>query len=316
MDRRVFLAASLSAAGPAAAAGEDRPALDVIDTHLHLWDLKRFRLPWLKKIPSLNRDHLLTDYRDATAELTGPGDRTARVVKAVYMEVDLEAGQQAAEAEYVLDLCRRGGTVVAAAVISGRPSSDGFSKYLDQFKGDPHLKGVRQILHVEETPPGYCLDPAFVAGVRLLGRRGLTFDLCLRPGELGDGVKLVDACPDTRFVLDHCGNADVQAKDSSAWKRGMEAMARRKHVVGKVSGIVVSAKAGAWTAEDLAPFVNHTLDVFGPDRVMFGGDWPVCTQKGTLRQWVAALGTVVAGRPEAQQRRLFHDNAARFYGLG
>jgi len=202
-----------------------------------------------------------------------------------------------------------------AAVISGRPASDGFKKYLDPFKNSRIIKGVRQVLHNPEVPAGTCLSADFIKGIRLLGELGMSFDICVRPGELADAAKLIDACPDTRFILDHCGNANVQANDHTPWKRDMAALAKRKQVVGKVSGIVVSAKPGAWSAEDLAPFVNHTLDVFGPDRVMFGGDWPVCTLTATYRQWLEALQSIVRPRSEPEQRKLFHDNAVRFYGL-
>src|SRR5262249_56902453 len=106
-----------------------------------------------------------------------------------------------------------------------------------------------------------------------------------------------------------------RAAGRSAWKKGMGAGARRKNVVCKVSGIVASAKPGRWTPDDLAPIVNHTLDVFGPDRVMFGGDWPVCTLAASYRQWVEALQAIVRDRKEADRRALFHDNAVKFYGL-
>jgi len=82
-----------------------------------------------------------------------------------------------------------------------------------------------------------------------------------------------------------------------------------------VFGIIASARPKQWTADDLAPFVNHTLDVFGRERVLFGGDWPVCTLTATFRQWVEALKQIVRQRREAEQRVLFHDNAVRFYGL-
>jgi predicted TIM-barrel fold metal-dependent hydrolase len=321
MNRREFLAAS--AAVTAAAAGhaeETDTVFPVIDTHQHLWDLSRFRLPWHKGEPKLAKNHLTADYLAATADLGtfsfGSGTALpARIVKAVYMEVDVDPAQQTAEAEYVLDLCRRADNPTAAAVISGRPASDQFAKYLDQFKRSAYVKGVRQVLHGPSTRAGYCLDRKFIEGIRLLGERGLSFDLCLRPGELLDGAKLIDACPDTRFILDHCGNADVQSKDRSQWQKDMAAVAKRKNVVGKVSGIVVTAKPGDWKADDLAPIVKHTLEVFGPDRVMFGGDWPVCTKTATFKQWFQALKSIVADRPEAEQRKLFHDNAYRFYAL-
>jgi predicted TIM-barrel fold metal-dependent hydrolase len=204
---------------------------------------------------------------------------------------------------------------MVAAVVSGRPNSDGFAKYLDPFKNSACIKGVRQVLHGPSTPAGYCLDKKFVRGIRLLGERDLSFDLCVRPGELLDAAKLIDQCPGTRFILDHCGNGDVQVKDRSRWEKDMAAVAQRKNVVCKVSGIVVTAKPERWTAEELAPIVKHTLEVFGPDRVMFGGDWPVCTKTATFRQWFQALASIVAGHGAEEQRKLFHDNAVRVYRL-
>jgi predicted TIM-barrel fold metal-dependent hydrolase len=328
-DRRQFLeqaAAALLAAGltrfgeagarerdaaPKPAGADEKkgqPAkLPIIDTHQHLWDLAQFRLPWIDKDSPLAKNYLMSDYLEATAGLN--------VVKTIYMEVDVDPAQQQAEAEHVIALCERADNPMVAAVISGRPASEGFAKYITPFRDSAYVKGVRQVLHVKSTPAGTCLDDRFIKGVRLLGDLGKSYDLCMRPGELADGVKLVDACPDTRIILDHCGNGDVQAQDRAQWQRDMAALAKRKNIVCKVSGIVASARPGKWTADDLAPIVNHTLDVFGPERVMFGGDWPVCTLAATYKQWVEALRTIVKDRPEEEQRRLFHDNAVRVYGL-
>jgi len=316
MNRRQFLAASAAVTALAARQPEEYATLfPVIDTHQHLWDLSKFRLPWTKNEPKLAKDHLMADYLAATADLGKVGGLPARMVKTVYMEVDVDPVQQTAEAEYVLDLCARADNPMVAAVVSGRPNSDGFARYLDPFKNSACIKGVRQVLHGPSTPAGYCLDKKFVRGIRLLGERDLSFDLCVRPGELLDAAKLIDQCPGTRFILDHCGNGDVQVKDRSRWEKDMAAVAQRKNVVCKVSGIVASAKPGKWKAKDLAPIVNHTLEVFGPDRVMFGGDWPVCTLAATYQQWVEALKTIVKDRKVAEQQKLFHDNAVRFYGL-
>jgi predicted TIM-barrel fold metal-dependent hydrolase len=282
--------------------------IPIIDTHQHLWDLTIFRLPWQKGNPRLARSFVMRDYLEATAGLN--------VVKSIYMEVDVEPSQQPAEADYVIDICRRGDTPMVAAVISGRPASDGFKDYITRYKASPAIKGVRQVLHVPGTPPGYCLDDRFIAGIRLLGTLGLSYDLCMRPAELGDAVKLIDACPETRFILDHCGNASVRSENLARWRFDIEEVARRQNVVCKVSGIVASAAPDPWTADDLAPIINHVLDSFGPDRVMFGGDWPVCTLAATYRQWVEALRAIVRARPAENQRKLFHDNALAFYRLG
>ena len=317
IDRRRFLEATAVAAGalalhPTSAEAAAQPADNpknprIVDTHQHLWDLRRFNLPWLTKESPLARNFLMQDYLTATNGLN--------VVQAVYMEVDVEPKQQVAEAEYILDICRQGKTPTVAAVISGRPAAADFRQYLNRFKGNRYLKGVRQVLHNAGSPAGFCVSADFQRGLRVLDEMGLSFDLCMRHAELPDAVRLCEALPHMRFILDHCGNPDVLAKDSANWRRDIGRLARCKNLVCKVSGIVAGARPNKWTADDLAPFVNHVLDSFGADRVMFGGDWPVCTLRATYRQWVEALRSIVRNRPAAHQRKLFHDNAVAFYGL-
>jgi predicted TIM-barrel fold metal-dependent hydrolase len=147
---------------------------------------------------------------------------------------------------------------------------------------------------------------------------------------VADGARLIGRCGETRFVLEHCGNADPRAfrpsgrsadlqfgptHDPQQWRRDIQQIARHKNVVCKISGLVSQLVLGQWTADDLAPIVNHCLDKFGPERVMFASDWPFCTKGGSLRQWVEALKDIVGRRGPADQRRLFHDNAVRFYEL-
>ena len=280
--------------------------IPIVDTHQHLWDLTQFHLPWLDGGGPLARSHIPEDYRRETAGLD--------VVKTVYMEVDVEASQKAAEAEYVLGLCAARDNPMAGAIIGGNPAADGFADYIARFQGNPFLKGVRQVLH-GGLPSGTCLQPDFVRGVHLLGTVGLRFDLCLRSEDLPQGAELARRCPDTRFILDHCGNADPKATDRSQWEHDIAAVAEQPNVVCKISGIVAGAKPDAWTAADLAPIIRRCAAVFGPDRILFGSDWPVCTLTATYRQWVEALHTIVAEWSEIDQRKLFHDNAVRFYDL-
>jgi L-fuconolactonase len=147
-----------------------------------------------------------------------------------------------------------------------------------------------------------------------LAENGMHFELCMRHADLPDAIKLAKACPETRFVLDHCGNPDLKKHDQ--WKRDMEALAQCKNVLAcKVSGIVASADPTKWSADDLAPVVNHTLDTFGPDRVMFGSDWPVCLRTATIKQWLAALDAIVKERKAENLTKLFRKNAERVYRL-
>lgn len=329
MNRREFLHTSAALAAStvralseatstlAAEAAQDLP---IIDTHQHLWDLDKFRLKWLSGAPAvLNRTYTAKEYADATEGLG--------FQKAVYMEVDVDPAQQVEEAEYILELCNTPGQPTVAAVISGRPADAGFAAYLKPFRKSPQIKGVRQVLHGGDTPQGYCLDERFVKGIQLLGDAGLSFDLCMRPAELIDGVMLIDRCPATRFVIDHCGNADPKAfqktssssaqpsHDADRWKREMTELAKRENTICKISGIVASAPKG-WKADDVAPVINFCLDTFGPDRVVFGSDWPVCLLGSSLQGWVTAVRQIVSERPEEQRRKLWSENAAKFYGLG
>ena len=279
--------------------------IPIIDTHQHLWDLRKFHLPWLDGGGPIARHHLMSDYLVAAQGLN--------IVQTVYMEVDVAPEQRAAEAEYVFDLCHRQDNPMAGAVIGGDPASSDFKTYLTLLASNPFLKGVRQVLH-GGLEPGYCLSAAFVAGARLLGELGLRCDLCLRPDELRDGAELAARCPETRFVLDHCGNAPVYG-DRAKWQAGIDAIAEQSNVVCKISGIVAQVKPGNWGAEDLAPIITHCAAVFGKDRVIFASDWPVCTLGAPLAEWVGALQTVVGSWSETDRRKLFHDNAAAFYDL-
>jgi predicted TIM-barrel fold metal-dependent hydrolase len=296
--------------------------LPIIDTHQHLWDLSRFTLHWTAGAPALARSFLQSDYAEAVQGLN--------VVKAIYMEVDVDELQQMAEAEYIIEQCQRPDTLTVAVVISGRPAADGFRSYITAYKGSPYIKGVRQVLHGAGTPPGFCLQPTFVKNMQLLGELGMSFDLCMRSGELSDAAKLAAQCPHTLFILDHCGNGDpyriadvtqpattqqeYPVHTRQQWLADIQRLAEYPNVVCKISGIIASVRPG-WTPAILAPTVNHCLDSFGPDRVVFGGDWPVCTLGASYAEWAAALRSIIAGRSQEEQAKLLYTNAERIYRL-
>ncbi len=283
--------------------------LPIVDTHQHLWDLSRLQLNWHANpgFQPLARNHLLDDYRAASSDLN--------IVKTIYMEVDALPTQHVHEAQWILDLCAHANSRIAGAVIGARLTGEGFTEYLARFQDHPHLKGVRDLLDEQRSPPGRCLQPLFQQATRRLGELGLSFDIAIRPDELGDAAALAAACPDTRFIIDHCGGMQIRTGDRSTWKRGLDSVARNQNVYCKISGLCSSPRLGPWQPEEFAPIVHDCFDAFGPDRVMFGSDWPVCTLGGTLQSWAETLHTVVANRPENEQRALFHDNAVRCYRL-
>jgi predicted TIM-barrel fold metal-dependent hydrolase len=316
-----LVAHSLSPTGKCEEAKPVTPVSPIVDCHQHLWNLDKFKLPWIEPGTLLGRSYVMKDY---LAAIEGTG-----IKHAVYMEVDVDPAQQMAEAEHLIEICKSGKTPTIAAVISGRPAAAGFKDYITPLAKSAYIKGVRQVLHGASTPAGYCLAPDFVRGIQLLGELGRSFDLCMRPKELKDGVALARQCPETRFIVDHCGNADVKAffkagdprlgdakpdHESAAWKRDIESLASQKNVICKISGIIAQVPK-EWSSDDLAPIVNHCLGSFGPDRVIFGSDWPVCLLGAPLKAWVAALREIIADRPEEEQNKLWSENAKRFYAL-
>ncbi len=286
----------------------ESPMHKIVDTHHHLWDLDVVRPAWFADAPEvLKRSYTMADFKQATQGL--PIEHT------VYMEVDVLPEDQLAEAEYVLLLCPKDDNPMSACVLSAHPLREDFVEKLALYRKSPYFRGLRQVLHEERTPPGMCLQKEFVTNVQRLGAKNEIFDLCVRRDEIPDATKLVEACPDVRFVLDHLGNPLVQADSHDAWRRDIEALAKLPNVVCKISGIVASARPQQWRAEELAPLINHCWDAFGPDRVMFGGDWPVCRVAAEYRQWVEALNEIARGRSQEDQRKLWSENAMAFYKL-
>ncbi len=296
------------------AADEPLYAGPIIDTHEHLWNLKELRLPWVAGLTGkpkeiLGRDYLVTDYAEATKGIN--------IAKSVYMEVDVAEADQVKEAEFVSKVCAEGKTPMVAAVISGRPAGDGFKDYLDRFKENKFIKGLRQVLHSGATPPKFCLEEKFVKGVQLLGERGLSCDLCFRNDQLEYGAELIDRCPQTRFILDHCGNPHHGSLDLDGWKKGLARIAgtKNRNVMCKVSGLYGNVSATDWPAGKLAPLVRTVIDLFGWERVMWASDWPVVNLGASFKVWVATAKEIVRADTPANQKKLFHDNAVKFYGL-
>ena len=294
--------------------------IPIIDTHQHLWVRSVLDLEWIKGSDKMDDDYPISRYQE---EAEG-----GNVAKTIYMEVNCGTAQQHKEVEYAVGLCQQEDNPMCAVIAGGHPASGGFADFVRGFRDHPHVVGTRQVVQGDELPRGFCLEPEFVASVQLLGELGLTFDVCMRPRELADAARLVDQCPATQFILDHCGNADpfavsgktvsepgaTYALEPEQWRGDMRALAERSNVMCKISGIAAHTN-GRCEPEDLAPTVNHCLDSFGPDRVIFGGDWPVCTLGAPLTDWIGSLRQIVSNRSQGDQRKLFYENAARLFGL-
>ncbi|MBL8581960.1 MAG: amidohydrolase [Rhizobiaceae bacterium] len=277
----------------------------IIDTHLHIVDRSALRYPWLAAAPALDRDFSYADYaREA---------KRCGISGTLHMEVDVDPADIEAETNYVADKAAEPGSLLLGAIASCRPEEPGFAAYLERARAAPTVKGFRRVLHV--VPDDVSQGALFRENVARLGGTGLTFDLCVLPRQLQLAIALVDSTPDVQFVLDHCGVPDVKGEAAHPWREHMAEIARRPNVVGKISGVVAYADPESWTVDTLRPWVEHTISVFGWDRVVWGSDWPVCTLGGGLSTWVAATQALVSGVSADEKRKLFSGNARRIWRL-
>ena len=278
----------------------------IIDTHLHIVDQEALRYPWLSGAPALNRTFSYEEYaREA---------KRCGITATMHMEVDVDPADIEKEIAYVEAKSKQPGSLLIGKIAACRPEEDGFAALLERVRANPFVKGFRRILHTTK-PENLSESPKFRDNVRRLSGTGLTFDLCIFPHQHRQAMQLIDLAPDVQFVLDHCGVPDIKAGKEHPWRETMSEIARRPNVIGKVSGVVAYADPDGWTVDTLRPWVEHTIGVFGWDRVVWGSDWPVCTLGGGLSTWVAATQALVAGASAEEKAKLFSGNAKRVWRL-
>lgn len=276
----------------------------MVDSHVHLWDPRRFRMPWLDDIDALRRPFGMETFVQHTRGLP--------LEQLVYVQVDTTPAYGWLEARWAVEQ-----DPPLAGVVAWAPIDDGpiVASYLTALKElGPRIKGVRRLLQ-SEPDPDLLVAPDLLRGLRLLTEYDLSFDICIRHQQLARAIDMVRACPETQFILDHLGKPDVRAGLLHPWRDQLAELAQLSNVVCKVSGVVTEADHERWTVADLEPYVAHTLQVFGEDRVLFGGDWPVVTLAAEYGRWVATLQQLTSALSPAAKRKLWADNARRVYRL-
>ncbi|MGI9542551.1 MAG: amidohydrolase family protein [Cyclobacteriaceae bacterium] len=279
----------------------------IIDTHLHIWDVERLYYPWLADLPLLNRSYLPEDYSKATQGLN--------IEKMVFAQCECDPKQFLEEADWVVEQSLRDPRI--QGMIAWAPLEDGTASEaaLEQLKEIAILKGIRRIIEFEPDDD-FCLQPGFIEGVRLCGEHDLTFDINVKgDAQLRNVIKLIDACPKVRFMLDHIGKPFIQEQLMEPWSKLIREIAERPHVHCKISGLVVEADKQVWKYHDLVPYMDHVFEAFGVDRIAFGGDWPVVLLASPYLGWVEALTKYISDFSEKEQQQVFYYNAIKFYSL-
>ncbi|MES2916762.1 MAG: amidohydrolase family protein [Pseudomonadota bacterium] len=273
----------------------------IFDTHLHLIDRSRLAYPWLASFPPLDRDWDVESYL-ATAARVG-------ITDVLHMEVDVADADIDAETAWIAEMMARPASPLRGAISAARPESDRFEAWLDQVDRRV-VRGVRRVLHV--VPDEVSQDGRFRRNLRKLGQAGLPFDICMLQRQLSLAVDLVDACPDTVFILDHCGVPDIASGSFDDWAASITRLAERPHVNAKLSGISAYGPPD-WTLRTLQPYADHLIQAFGPQRIVWGSDSPVCTLQSSLPEWVATSHALLSGFGTGERSLMLHDNATRIW---
>jgi L-fuconolactonase len=283
------------------------PVGSIIDTHLHLWDPRLIRYPWLDENVWLNRTCLLEDYRAATGSVP--------VEAMVFVQCEAEFSAFEREAAWASDQAKLDPRILGLVAWAPLEKGRDVSVELERLKRYEILRGIRRIIQFEPDPD-FCLRPDFIEGIRTLKHFDLSFEICIDHRHLANVVTLAQRVPDVPMILDHIGKPAIKARKMTPWAAELRALARCPNVVCKISGVATEADHRTWHANQLKPYIDVAIEAFGFDRILFGGDWPVSTQAIRFEHWVSALDDILTGVCEVDQRKFWRDNAVRVYRLG
>lgn len=278
--------------------------MEMIDSHVHIWDPAVLEYGWLADSPGLNRQFLPPDLPHTQANTQA----------AVFVQADCRDDQALKEVDWVSSLSP--GWPQLAGIVAFAPISRGdrVAVDLDQLLERPLVRGVRQLFQDKDND--FMHSSATVAGARQVAATGLTFDACIRASQLPALTLFADHVPDVQIVLDHMGKPPIAEGGFTAWSQGMRELARRPNVVVKISGAGAEADRTRPLAPQVLPFVRETLNLFGAERCMFGSDWPVSlTGPAEYQDSINILETVMAGASSSERGNVASATATRVYRL-
>jgi L-fuconolactonase len=282
--------------------------LTKIDAHQHFWHPARRDYGWLEALEGEAARRLQRPILPAELEpvLAHHGiDQTVLV----------QAAPTEAEGDFLLALAEQHAFIAGAVVWMDMESAE-FESRLAQRRQHPKFVGVRPMIQ-DIADPRWMLQPSVKRAFGALSEQGVCFDFLIKPQQLEPTLQILAEFPRLRAVVDHIAKPDIRGRQLEPWRSLMQRVASHENVFCKLSGMVTEADHDGWTAADLAPYVAEAVRFFGPDRLMFGSDWPVCTLAASYAQVLAALESVLAPLrlSEANLARIFGGTAWEFYRL-
>lgn len=275
-----------------------------IDSHHHFWKYDASEYAWINDSMSvLKRDYGPSELKPLCAATGLDG------------VVSVQASQSLLETERLIRYAETESLV--QGVVGWVPlASSGVGEDLDRLAMSPWLKGVRHVVQ-DEADPEFLMGEAFNAGIRRLMRLKLTYDLLIYPWQLPATIKFVDMHPEQPFVLDHIAKPEINSTQSASnWETHLRELAKREHVIAcKFSGIVTEVRDAQWSVDLLQPYWNVALEAFGPQRLMFGSDWPVILLRSDYARWVQAVEQLTRNLTTTEQAAFWSGNVQRAYRL-
>lgn len=274
----------------------------IVDAHQHYWLLERGDYGWITKDAGILYEDYLPDR--LAPELAAAG---------VDVTIAVQSAATIAETRYLLELCRAEPTI-AGVVGWIDPGSESFAEDLAQVGGDPALRGFRLSIATNEDNR-LIFGERFLANVSLLAEQGIPVDLLVSGLQLIDVAQLLEAVPRLRAVVNHFGSPSLAEEEWPYWQQAMSAIASCPHAYCKLSGLMTRVPAGREPVAALRPYSDHVLACFGPSRVMYGSDWPVCRLGAEYGPGFATAAALLQGLSESDKADVLGGTAARFYGL-
>ncbi|HEY3039625.1 MAG TPA: amidohydrolase family protein [Pyrinomonadaceae bacterium] len=274
----------------------------IVDSHQHFWQLGRFDYPWMS--PELG-----VLYRDYLPSHLEPILKQCGVAKTVLVQ----ASNSLAETHWLLSLADSYSFI--AGVVGWVDLTDaGLERELAILTANPKFKGVR---HLVESEPAddWLVQPSVLQGLRALATYGVSYDLLVHTRHLKYARTVAESCPELRLVIDHMAKPPIAGGEIREWAQQIKSLAASPNVYCKLSGLVTEANHTSWRSEDLRSFVERAFEYFGPGRMLFGSDWPVCLLAATYDQVLECFQSILAGLSEPDRKAVFGENAADFYQL-
>ncbi len=273
-----------------------------IDAHQHFWDIQRFQYPWMPAGESPLRRNFLPHQLAPILERNN-----------FHGSVVVQANTVLEETHWLLELAEQHEFI--RGVVGWVDLTDPrLGATLDGLQRHRKFKGVRHLVH-DEPDVNWLVREDVLRGLSELARRDIPYDLLLRPRHLKLVPRIAERVPSLLMVIDHIAKPPIAAQSLDGWAEDMAAAAKISQVHCKLSGMITEADPRGWKAEHLRPYVKYVLEQFGPERLMFGSDWPVCTLAGTWKEVLAAFTQAAGPQPIEARDRLLGATAARFYRL-